>query len=306
MKRSRQLITLAVSAVFVLCGCSKISLSGGNKGGTRSGGTTGSTTAALDPHAPPPINGDWRVSYIYNNEPYESLVTFSQQGKALTGKGEDSAGPFFIASGAVQGTKVKFVKRYADADASKPSVEYAGDLEWEDDEDYRGWRMGGHYKAALSDGSVIDDKWVAISTVAEEAQQSANNAPPPQEEPQPVQQQPEQPTTQHSSGNGSHPHLSGMYAAQYQYNFKKIQTKLWLEQDGHHVSGHGVDTNTNEKFVVSKGWYNPPKLTIVCHYTKGQSAAANRELTVRATVSNGPSLRGETGFGGNWEARIVR
>lgn len=308
MQRSAQLITLAVSVILFVIGCSKINLTGGKGGSSTPSGAAGAN-AVLNPKAPPPINGDWRVSFIYNNEAYESLITFAQEGKVLTGKGEDSSGPFFITQGSVQGTNVRFVKKYADADASKPSVEYTGDLEWEDDEDYKGWRMGGHYKAKLSDGSVMDDKWVGISTIAEQAEQhrqqaAANPQPAPQ---QPEDQQPGQnQQSEQPAPSGGEPNLSGMYAAEYQFKFKKIHSKIWLEQDGSHVAGHGVDTNTNEKFVISKGWYHYPKLTIVCHYSKGQSAAANRDLTVKAQVQNGLSLRGETEFGGGWQAKIVR
>lgn len=302
MKRSGQLITLALCLFVGLSGCTKISLTGGKVGGT--GG--GNSDPVLNPKAPPTINGDWRVSYIYQDQAYDSLVTFAQSGKALSGKGEDNAGPFIIMSGAVDGNKVKFVKKYAMADPSKPSVEYSGDLEWEDDQDYRGWRMGGHYKAGLADGTVIDDKWVAISLVAEQATQAAQQAaanPPPQPAPRPNEQP--QPNGQ-TQNQGGAPHLSGMYKAQYNYNFKRITSKLWLIQDEHNVSGHGVDTNTNEKFHVTKGWYHYPKLTIICRYIKGQGAAANREMKVQAQVNAGPSLRGETSLGGSWEASIVR
>ena len=63
--------------------------------------------------------------------------------------------------------------------------------------------------------------------------------------------------------------------------------------------------NTNEKFSIPKGWYYYPKLTIVCHYEKGKAAAATRDLKVKANVGSGPSLKGETQFGGSWSANIV-
>jgi hypothetical protein len=306
MKRSGQLITLALSAMLVLGACTQIKLSNTKPNGTTSSKTGGGQDPALNPNSPPPINGDWKVTFVYADQAYESLITFAQQGRALTGSGQDSAGPFFIQAGVVDGTKVKFTKKYADADPSKQPVQYIGDLEWEDDADYRGWRMGGHYKTAAPDGSMVDDKWVAISAAAEQAMA----APPPQPEPaqQPQDQQSTQPSQdeQAESSSGNAPDLSGKYNAEYQFNFKKIHSTIWLEQDGGRLGGHGVDTNTNEKFVVTKGYYKYPRIQISCHYTKGQAAAATRDLIVKAQVSGGPSLKGETQFGGGWQARIVR
>lgn len=312
MKRSGQLITLALSAMLALGGCTQIKLSGG-KTGTTTGSTTTTTRAAgagdavLNPNSPPPINGDWKVTFLYADQPYESLITFSQQGRALTGSGEDSAGPFFIQSGVVDGTKLKFTKKYADADPSKQPVQYVGDLEWEDDAEYRGWRMGGHYKTTGPDGGVVDDKWVAISAAAEQAMQ----APPPQPEPAqqtaPDQQAQQSDDQQAATDNGGKPpDLSGKYNAEYQFNFKKIFSTIWIEQDGGRLGGHGVDRNTNEKFVITKGFYNYPRIQINCHYQKGHSAASTRDLIVKAQVAGGPALKGETQFGGGWQAKIVR
>jgi hypothetical protein len=319
MKRCGQLITLALTAMLALTACQQIKLSGGkNTGGghTAGGGQTqtgggshsGGNDPVLNPNAPPAVNGDWKLTFVYQDQTYDSLVTFAQQGRALTGSGEDSAGPFLIQAGVVDGTKVKFTKKYADADPSKRAVQYTGELEWEDDEDYRGWRMGGHYKAAAPDGTVIDDKWVAISTVAEQAFAAAQQQPAQPQQPAPDNQQPSgNPDEQQVDNGGSQPaDLSGKYNAEYQFNFKKIHSTMWLEQDGGRLGGHGVDTNTNEKFVITKGFYNFPRLQITCHYTKGQSAAQTRDLIVKATVSGGPTLKGETQFGGGWQAKIVR
>lgn len=303
MKSSAQLITLALSTALLLTGCTKISLSGGGTG-TPSATTGGGTDAVLNPKATPPINGDWKITWIANDQAYESLITFAQQGGALTGKGEDVAGPFLITNGTVKGNKLRFTKKYAAPDPSNPVFEFQGDLEWEDDEEYRGWRMGGHYRYRdPNTGRVVDDKWVGISALAEQAMQQRANNPPAQPVEQPTDQQPEQAQQQSPGGE---PHISGMYQAQYTYNFKKINTKLWLEQDGHRLAGHGVDTNTNEKFAVVNSFYYFPKVTLRCKYTKGHSAAANRELVVKAQVVSGPALKGETQYGGAWEARIVR
>lgn len=306
--------------MLALTSCQQIKLSGGKSGGggahggqtaTGGGSQSGGLDAMLNPNATPPVNGDWKVTYVYGENTYDSLVTFAQQGRALSGSGEDSAGPFLIQAGVVDGTKVKFTKKYADADPSKRPVVYNGELEWEDDEDYKGWRMGGHYKATGPDGSTIDDKWVAIATVAEQAFAAAHSQPVAQQQQAPPDgqqpsQNPEQPEPATDSGSSRPADLSGKYSAEYQFNFKKIHSTMWLEQDGGRLGGHGVDTNTNEKFVITKGFYKFPHIQITCHYVKGQNAAATRDLIVKASVSGGPALKGETQFGGGWQARIVR
>jgi hypothetical protein len=313
MKRSGQLITLSLTAMLVLGGCAHITLSAGGKqggAGHAAGGAGGGRKAAggdpvLNPNATPPIDGDWKVSFVYGEDLYDSIITFAQKGKALTGSGEDSAGKFFIQSGTVDGKNIKFTKKYADADPTKSPVIYSGELEWEDDAEYRGWRMGGHYKTTAPDGRVVDDKWVAISVAAEQATQAAAAAPP---EPQPQQasnqeeQQPEQ------VASGPVGDLSGKYTAEYSFNFKKIRSTIWLEQDENRLRGHGVDLNTNERFSIPKGWYNgdTKNITIVCHYQKGSNAASTRDLTIKAQVGPGPSLKGEHSFGGSWSAKIVR
>jgi hypothetical protein len=287
MIKSRPYLTLAAAFVLLLCNsCSQIKLS---KGG-------GSTNAAITnpANAPPPITGDWVVSFMYANNAFNSNITFSQQNKQLAGQGKDEAtGKDFVVTGTVDGTKVSFVKKYADMDPSRQPVEYTGELEYENDADYRGWKMGGHYKTLLN-GQPVDDKWVAVPAAAQESP-----APPPDSGP-PVDQGPPPSSSEHG------PNISGQWSASYTYNFKKITSKLWLLQDGHSVSGHGVDTNTNEKFTIEKGWYHYPKVTLKCKYVKGKQAAATRGLTIKADVGGGPSLSGETNYGGPWQASIVR
>jgi hypothetical protein len=295
--------------VVVLCallcvgcsGCAKIDLSkpggGGNSQAATGGGANNSGL--------PPLNGDWTLSFEYNDQLFESAVTFSQAGSQIAGQGEDQAGPFYIQNGVLNGSEIKFAKKYANVDPTKAPINYVGKYEWVDIPDYKGWQIGGRY-TTTSNGKPVEGKWIATPAVQPPPPPGAvvEQAPPPQTVQQaPPQQQapPEQMPT------GQAPNLSGMYTVNYQYNFKPMQSKMWLEQDGGQIRGHGVDTNTNEHFTI-KGWYNPAemKMTIVRQYTKGKSAAATRQMTFKSSVMPGPSFKGETNFGGSWEGKIVR
>jgi hypothetical protein len=84
--------------------------------------------------------------------------------------------------------------------------------------------------------------------------------------------------------------------------------------------GHGVDDN-HERFIIEKGWYHFPKLTLIRKYAKSAPIKAKgkthegkpaREMTFKADVSwandkdyQGPYLGGKTDGGGNWEAELV-
>lgn len=290
MKKSSPILTIAASILLLCSGCAPIKL---NK--TSPGTTVAATGATSNPNAPPPITGDWNVSFMYANNAFESPVTFSQKNKQLAGQGRDaSTGKEFFVTGTVDGTKVHFVKKYAQIDPNSTPVDYTGDLEYENDSEYRGWKMGGHYTTTLN-GQAAEDKWVAIPMTAEAVEAPQDQGP--------VDQGP--PQDQAPVGENG-PNVSGQWSASYTHNFKKVITKLWLEQDGGSVTGHGVDTNTNEHFVVVKGWYRYPKLTLKCKYTKGKQAAQSRELTIQATVGSGPTLSGETQHGGTWHANLMR
>lgn len=311
MTKFAPLLSFVIVLLLFCAGCSNIKLGGDGKSGT--GG--GSAAAVVNPKVTPPITGDWRITFVYQDNPYDSDVVFSQKGKALAGEGKDSTGvPFMIQNGEVQNNQVRFTKRYVDADPGKPPVEYIGEISYQEDEGYRGWSMGGHYKTTLADGTVVDDKWIALSKEAEALFAQQQQQQPPQQEqqappPQQIQQQqveqpgPDNSATTHS---GSAPNISGQYVVSYKRQFKKIFTKMWLAQDGTNITGHGVDTNTNEKFTVVKGSYKYPKIDLICRYAKGRNAAATRDLHIVAKVTSGPTMHGETEWGGEWEARIVR
>jgi hypothetical protein len=286
MKHPALVLIIAASSFLLLCsGCSKISLS-------KNSNTSASNASSS---SPPPLTGDWTITFVYGENAYNSAITFSQQNKQLAGQGTDeTTGKTFLVTGTVDGTKVNFTKKYADMDPNRQPVDYSGDLEYENDSEYRGWKMGGHYKTKLN-GQMVDDKWVAVPTAAQEVGQ----APPPDQD-----RPPEAPPRDTSSGKP--PNISGQWNANYTFNFKKITSKMWLEQDGTAVHGHGVDTNTNEHFTVEKGWYYYPKVHLKCKYVKGKDAAQNRLLEIQAQVGGGPSLSGETNFGGAWQANLIR
>jgi hypothetical protein len=82
-----------------------------------------------------------------------------------------------------------------------------------------------------------------------------------------------------------------------------------LEQDGDKITGHGLDNETKEKFVIKKGWYTPPHLTIIRQYP---NRVGNSSMTFQAEVSevceedySGPYVSGKTQGGGEWEAERV-
>jgi hypothetical protein len=326
MYKTPKLLTLIMIAAFSCTACTRISLSkktpdGGSMaaptattstdGGSTGGGFTFPDLGNLFSNRPP-LNGEWKVTFLYKGEPHESTINFSQNGDKLSGGGTDDTGmSFILQNGTINGPKVHFVKKYTDADPNKQPVEYNGELTYSNDADFKGWSVGGHYKTNVN-GEAVDDKWVAVSSAAEASTGGQQPA-----QPQPVAQQPDpqQPdpnqgvdtsTGGDQTGGEVPDHVGGMYTANYEFNFKRIETRLWLKQDGGKIGGDGTDLNTGEYFVISKGFFNPPRVMITCHYEKGKHAKSTRDLTVRAQLGPGPSLKGETQFGSPWTATIVR
>ncbi len=85
---------------------------------------------------------------------------------------------------------------------------------------------------------------------------------------------------------------------------------MFLEQDGNKLTGHGIDLNSKEKFVIKKGWYSFPHITIVRQYVSG--SMPGKTMAFKAEVSEvsdkdytGPYLSGKTQGGGDWEAERV-
>jgi hypothetical protein len=348
MKRAAQILSLSVSAVLVCAACSRIHIepksdagTGGAGAGAGMAATTGGGGTAAPAgsggggfslpdfstlfNPPPAVNGTWNVTFVVRGNPQESTVDFSQNGKALSGGGRDADGhQFVIVDGTIDGKKVHFSKKYTDADPSKAAIIYSGELSYQNDSDFKGWSMGGHYKTNVN-GEPIDDKWVAVNAAAEAAQQQQGQQQaqqPAQQQDQQAQQPDQQPQPDQTAGGdqqqqadtnggGDVPdNVSGMYTARYEFNFRTVESRLWLKQDNGKITGDGTDTNTHEYFVISKGFFSTPaekapRVMLTFHYEKGKHANKDRDLTVRASVAPGPTLHGETQFGSPWTANFV-
>jgi hypothetical protein len=306
MQNLLKTLVCALSAVLLCSACTRISLTKGGSGSSSPPASGGgfSLPSINFGNSAPPLNGEWHVTYLYNGAEYESSITFVQNGSVLSGNGSDSTGmKFYVTDGKVDGHKVHFVKKYMDADPSKQPVAYDGELTYSDDADFKGWSLGGHYKAKIND-KTVDDKWVAVSAASEPTQPQ-----PVAQNPAPVEQnpggEPQADPAQQDDGEAVD-NITGMFTANYDYNFKRIETRLWLKQTGNTVTGDGTDTNTGEYFVISKGFCNAPRVMLKCHYEKGKHANSTRDLTIRAVIGSAATLKGETQYGSPWTATFVR
>lgn len=253
----------------------------------------------------------------------------TQAGNTFEGAGTDdhNNSPFNIAEGKITSSgEVRFYKKYA-GKKSAP-IEYTGKMRMVDAMGYKGPYMEGEYVTAFN-GKIIEGKWEAqTSAIADPSPPPGGQDPaqqmPQQEQPgqqmpadQATQQQPQQqeqaPPQQQQPIDAAHaPHLSGKWNTGFMYHGKTIHSKMYIEQEGGKVWGHGFDEQTKEKFTL-KGWYSFPKLQFVRKYEKAKGAKTSKELTFRATVSvvndgsySGPYLEGETTLGERWEAQAYR
>jgi hypothetical protein len=306
--RSFLLLLMLASMLTAFSGCAKISLTK-----PASPGQVGKSV--------PPLDGNWTIQFEYKGEGYESTVDLAQQGSQVVGRGQDSTGAAFtVEQGRMNGENIHFLKQYPGSDASTPPVDYTGTLTWTENPDYKGWILGGRYQTT-SNGNKISGKWVATPntpigggeppggpTAAAPSQGTGFGGPPSTSgSPPPSGAPPSAMPPQQAGGDASDsPQLSGLYQGAYEFNFKKVTFKMWLEQDGEHVAGHGVDTNTNEQFQITKGWYHFPKLTLSRHYQKGKSAATTRDIIFKCEVARDFRLKGKTQYGGEWDAQLVR
>ncbi len=340
-----QLVIVACS-LTLLASCSKINLHGGGgnaKGGAPAGKNAAAGTAQpqagvqapQSSNAPPLLDGEWEVDYEFKGAQYVGSVNFAQSGAAVSGAGADQDGKEWqVDNGQVQGTKVSFGKKYANSQS--PPIVYTGDLKYLQTADYTGWMMEGTYSATAPDGSAISGKWVANPS-----------APPPQEAAPAEQAPPPQtgggffgagnpaaPAAPRSSepdhiGDARPADISGHYDGSYNFNFKKVKSKMWIENDGEKITGRGYDVLSNaapkpkpkgkgkakdkpvdqgggkENFVIANGTYKYPNVTLTRQYVKGKGAQESRTVVFRAKLSsNGRDIvmKGETQFGGTWDA----
>lgn len=322
------LAIVVIGAVTCTAGCTQIKLGDkkGGTGGTTTSGSTGSGGAPMPnevvPAQPPPLQGVWDLSFTFGNQNVGAKMELQQQGTALAGQGQDfqqgeaapnppSGSPWAVVDGVVEGNKVRFSKQYS---PDRPSIVHEGELKWlSDPPHFTGWMIEGHYQTQGRDGKPITGDWVATpedpSLMPAPAAPVSSAPPPPSNTSNPGSSLIGVPPPSAHHDDGKPPHLSGRYDGEYEFNFKRIKMKMWLEQDNNRVTGHGVDLNTNEKFTIERGWYKHPNLTLIRKYFKGTGAAATREFTFKGKVSNGPKgpvLNGETQYGGDWTASIVR
>lgn len=297
MRSNSFLVVILILGLSVLSSCANISLSGGGK---PTAVTPASSSGPADKNTQPPLQGEWEVDYEFKGDLFASTAMLSQSGAQLAGQGADQDGmEWKFNQGQVNGAKVTFTKVYMNANPPRPPVTYSGDVKYIESPEYTGWMMEGTYAAPTADGKSLVGKWVANPLQGGQAQvqePSTANQPPPVAEAPP-------------GGGTKSPDISGRYDVGYQYNFKKINSKMWIKQDGGKLSGDGVDTTTGEKFIVAKGWYAYPKVTIVRQYVKGKGASESRTVTFKAQVSSDGHhilMNGETQFGGHWDARLIR
>jgi hypothetical protein len=255
------------------------------------------------------ITGHWRVGFQANQEKLSSSLEITQSSGGFQGKGVDdqTGNTFKIEDGRVEGNQISFLKKYDNP--SNPAVRYTGQFSILHDTGYEGPYMAGQYAANVN-GGVLSGEWEAAmlksgDAISKPINSADNNTTKANEASGQSTQQPPVP----NPANANHaPDLSGKWEVGYEYNFKTIHSIMYLEQDGGKLLGHGIDSSTNEKFVIAKGWYNFPHVTILRRYPKSK-----RELIFKADVSNlnesdyqGPYLSGKTQGGGNWEGQLVK
>ena len=328
---SARLTTGLLSLFLIIAGsaCTKIDLSGGGKGraqppltqSTQPPGTSmlGGGPQAQSPTgngAPPLIEGEWEIDFtVPGGEPQIANVFFSQQDKVLVGEGTDQTGVGWqIQNGRVEGTNVAFSKMYVGVDPPRPPINYVGQLKYDQTPEYTGWLMEGTYSLQKTNGQILEGKWASNPLPTAEAQPEAQPGQPgpggliqglPQAPPSaPVNARPA------NIGSDKPTDLSGKYHVSYQYNFKKIKGHMWLEHDGRKLGGHGLDTTTGEGYVIEAGEYRYPDISFARCYVKGRTGAkSTRKVLFRAKISSDSHLiimKGETQFGGQWDAELAR
>lgn len=297
---------------LTLGGCAKISLDSlpGGKPAQTGAGNKSAASLLADANkeagkGASSLEGYWTIAFQFNGKVGKASMQLHQEGNQLSGSGtDDESSRAFTVTGTVDGQNVHLVKKYEAPDSAHevPPIEYTGQIQMVSEKDYQGPYMNGKYSTVVK-GQQISDDWEAqISgqgTVGSGTQQAAATettsapaqAPPPDKAPD----------------------LSGKWKVAYKFNFKTIKSTMFLEQDKDHLTGRGVDVNTNEKFDIEKGWYAFPKVTIVRTYKKGKNAAADRSVKFKGSVEwvndkdyQGPYLHGETEGGGDWEGQLVR
>jgi hypothetical protein len=254
------------------------------------------------------IPGAWQISYSVNGETQSAHVTFTPSSTGFEGTGtDDSDGKAFVVdTGFMAGKSIGFHKRYhVDENPNLPPIVYDGTYEMVSNDAYKGPYMKGTYKL---ESPPTQGEWDAQKVENQVSSgQTGQTTPTPatQPTPPPVNVDP-----------NKAPDISGKWDSGYEYMFKTFHSRMFLEQDGSKISGHGADKNTNESYAIS-GTYNFPNITIIHKYpvlklSKGKTKPA-RTLEFRGTIQivneadyQGPRMTGKNMGGGDWMAEEVR
>jgi hypothetical protein len=290
MNNIRRLLTVILATSFLaLSACSKLPF--GNNPASQ-GENNNQPANSIAPGTS--LSGNWSMAFSFNEQITKCHMQLHQRGTSFEGKGheEGSHREFIVSEGSINGADIQFIKRYAGAPADAPPVQYIGKVESVNDKDFQGLYMKGEY-ATMYQGQEVHGSWegelpnspVAAQTPAPSIPVDPNKA----------------------------PELSGKWKVSFQYNFKTINSTMFIEQDGSKLLGHGLDVNTNEKFDIESGWYKFPNISMTRKYTKGKDAASTRTMVFKGKVSNvadaqyqGALMKGETQGGGSWEAKQVK
>lgn len=271
------------------------------------------------------LSGEWQLAFDVNGQPARASMRLTQMGNQLSGgvTEEASGQQFDLVDGLASGQNVSF--KLTSSSTLAQALEFTGTVEMVKDKDYQGPWLHGKY---IAPAQQLEGAWEAQMVQSSLLSMSeSTNAPASvnmqggtallsrgKETTMPGLL----PQLSMSSGssmtdNAKAPQLSGRWNVAYEYNFKTVKSTMYLEQDGGKITGHGVDLGTKEKFVISKGWYAFPKLTLIRKYEKGKGAASSRTLTFKAEIKivndqdyQGPYLTGKTQGGGAWEGQLVR
>jgi hypothetical protein len=257
------------------------------------------------------IGGAWKVGFQFGKKNLTSTVTFIQEGNAFHGEGQDDQTKkhFAIEQGQIEGDNIRFSKNYNDHE-NQP-VDYTGTFQILKVPNYAGPYLSGRYQCGKNN-RIISGDWEAEPVAdkpdaANEPVTNEQSKPLSENNPTPNAPPPAEAPTDHA------PQLSGKWNVGFEYDFKTVHSTMYLEQDKGTLTGHGFDEETKEKFVITKGWYNYPRITLVRSYAKSKSSGISRTVTFRATVTSvndkdyqGPYLRGKTQGGGDWEAQLIK
>ena len=287
--------TLTTLTALTLTGCQTVKLSP----------TTSQASGGGNASASTPVAGNWQVSYSVGSETQSAHMNISQSGNSFQGVGVDDStqGNFVIDAGVINGKSITFHKRYhVEENPNLPPIIYIGSFEMAKTAEYSGPYMSGTYKATQN-GKVVEGQWDAQidggGLAATPTTQPSQQPPPPQ-----------------ATGN-RRPDLSGKWDAGYEFEFKTVHARMYLEQEGTKISGHGMDKANKEAFKV-KGTYTYPNLKMWVTYLPvkaGPKSKAKSERTlefrgkadsVNEAEYQGTRLEGKTNGGGIWMAEQVK